>query len=108
MSSPGEPDIRGVIGVLAGAAVTVTLGLMRLRFWWWPFHPIGYLASTTWGAQWWYIPFFIGWACKTLVVRYGGLRLYRTTVPFAVGIVVGDLFNGGLWAVFALITGGRI
>jgi hypothetical protein len=104
----GEPDVRGVVGLLAGAAVTVFLGVMRLRFWWWPLHPVGYLASMTWGAQWWFIPFFIGWALKVLVIRYGGLRLYRLTVPFAVGLIVGDLLNGGVWSLIAALTQGRI
>ena len=38
----------------------------------------------------------------------GGLRLYRRTIPFAVGLVVGDLLNTGLWAAVAVITQGRV
>ncbi|UCC68513.1 MAG: hypothetical protein JSV79_00835 [Armatimonadota bacterium] len=108
LTTIGEPDVRGVVAVLAGAVVTVALGVMRLRFWWWPLHPVGYLASNTWGAQWWFLPFFIGWAAKVLVVRYGGLRLYRITLPFAIGLIVGDLLNTGIWAAVTLITQGRI
>ncbi len=106
--NPSNPDLNAVLGVLAGAAVTIALGIVRLRFWWWPLHPVGYLASNTWGAQWWFIPFFIGWVAKVLVTRYGGLRLYRRTIPLAVGLIVGDLFNGGLWAILAVIVQGRI
>jgi hypothetical protein len=106
--NPSEPDYNAVIGVLAGAAVTIGLGAMRLRFWWWPLHPVGYLASNTWGSQWWFIPFFIGWAGKVLVTRYGGLRLYRSTIPFAVGLIVGDLFNGMVWALIQVIARGSL
>ena len=105
---PSNPDLNAVLGVLVGAAVTIALGIVRLRFWWWPLHPVGYLASNTWGAQWWFIPFFIGGVAKVLVTRYGGLRLYRRTIPLAVGLIVGDLFNGGLWAILAVIVQGRI
>ncbi len=101
-------DVNGLIALLAGGVIVVVLGMMRLRFWWWPFHPVGYLAANTWGFHWWYLPFFIGWACKTLAVRYGGLRLYRRTIPFAIGLIVGDLLNGGIWAVVRVITQGRI
>ena len=106
--NPSEPDLNAVVGVLAGAAVTIALGVMRLRFWWWPLHPVGYLASNTWGAQWWFIPFFIGWVAKVLVTRYGGLRLYRRTIPLAVGLIVGDLLNGMVWALVRVISQGRV
>ncbi len=105
---PSKPDYNAVIGVLSGAAVTIGLGVMRLRFWWWPLHPVGYLASNTWGAQWWFIPFFIGWVAKVLVTRYGGLRLYRSTIPFAVGLIVGDLLNGMVWAFIQVLARGAL
>ena len=110
LTSPGalQTDVNGLIALLSGAVVVVVLGMMRLRFWWWPFHPVGYLAANTWGFHWWYLPFVIGWACKTLAVRYGGLRLYRRTIPFAIGLIVGDLLNGGIWAMVRVITQGRI
>ena len=108
LSSLEGPDANGIAALLAGAAIVVFLGLMRLRFWWWPFHPVGYIASNSWGFHWWCLPFFIGWLAKELVVRYGGLRLYRQTVPFAIGLIVGDLLNGGLWATITVMTRGRI
>ncbi|MBE9565410.1 MAG: hypothetical protein IMF16_01520 [Proteobacteria bacterium] len=108
LTDPTKADANGIIAILAGGAVAVFLGTMRLRFWWWPFHPVGYMAAMCWGLHWYYMPFFIGWASKSLVIRYGGLRLYRNTVPLAIGLIVGDLLNGGAWAVVALFTGGRV
>jgi hypothetical protein len=103
-----DTDANGVIAMGAGAAVTAFLGVMRLRFWWWPLHPIGYMAAMSWSLYWYWLPFLIGWACKTLVLRYGGLRLYRSTVPLAIGFIVGELLNRGVWAVVALATTGRV
>ena len=108
LMNPQGTDANGLIAMVAGAAVAVFLGMMRLRFWWWPFHPIGYMAAMCWGLHWYYMPFFVGWALKTLVIRYGGLRLYRATVPVAVGVILGDMLNSGLWAVVALVTQGRV
>jgi len=88
--------------------VTVALGVMRLRFPWWPFRPMGYLASNVWGMHWFCMPFVVGWAAKVLVLRYGGLRLYRRAVPLATGLIVGDMLNRGLWAVIALLTSGAV
>ncbi len=96
-------DVNGLLGLLGGGAAVLFLGLMRLRFWWWPFHPIGYLAANTWGLQLWAMPFFVGWLAKTLIIRYAGLPLYRRTIPLAAGLIVGDLLNGGLWGVVRLV-----
>jgi hypothetical protein len=54
------------------------------------------------------MPFFLGWALKSLAIRYGGLRLYRQTVPLAIGLIVGNLLNGAVWSVIALLTRGRV
>ncbi len=108
LATLGGPDVSGVIGVLSGAAVTVLLGALRLRLWWWPLNPAGYLAANTWDMHWYYMPFFVGWAWRLLTVRYGGLRLYRKIMPLAIGMIMGDLLNSGLWVVVALATGGRV
>jgi hypothetical protein len=108
LMNPTETDVNGVAAMGTGAAITALLGVMRLRFWWWPFHPIGYMAAMSWSLYWYWLPFLIGWACKTLVLRYGGLRLYRSTIPLAIGFIVGELLNRGVWAVVALATTGRM
>jgi hypothetical protein len=105
---PPHSDVNGLIAIGFGAAFALFLGIMRLRYWWWPFHPVGYMAGMCWGLNWYWMPFLIGWACKVLVVRYGGLRLYRATVPLAIGLIVGDLVNTGVWGMVALATQGRI
>jgi hypothetical protein len=108
LATPSPPDHAGLVGTAAGAIVVILLALGRLRFWWWPFHPIGYIAACAWDMNWYFVPFVIGWAAKVLVVRYGGLRLYRRTVSLAVGLIVGEMANGGLWAAIALATQGRV
>ena len=110
LTSPGmmQGNPEALMGMGAGALVVIALGMLRLRFWWWPFHPVGYIVANTWGARWFYMPFLIGWLCKSLVIRYGGLRLYRLTVPMAVGAIVGDAMNTAIWACIALATAGRV
>ncbi len=103
-----KPNINGMVALATGAALVLWLCVMRLRFYWWPFHPIGYIASNTWGSHWWFVPFFVGWSAKSLVTRYGGLRLFRATVPLAVGLIVGDLMNGALWATIKVATHGKL
>jgi hypothetical protein len=99
MNNPARPDYNGLAGMGAGVVVTLLLGFMRGNFWWWPLHPIGYLAANCWGMHWFSQPFFVGWLLKTLVTRYGGLGLYRRTVPLATGLILGDTLSEFLWVV---------
>jgi hypothetical protein len=107
-TTAARPDSHGMLGMLAGGAIAVLLGMFRLRLWWWPFHPVGYIIANSWGMHWYLVPFLIGWGSKTLVLRYGGLRLYRATVPLAIGLIVGDMLNRAIWSVIALATRGAL
>ena len=49
--------------------------------------------------QW--FPFLLAWAAKGVILRYGGPKLYRQALPFFLGLVVGDLLNGGLYTLVA-------
>jgi hypothetical protein len=97
VANPSKFDLDGTMGIGVGAVVAILLGVLRLRFWWWPLHPIGYLAANCWGMHWFWMPLFVGWVWKTLTIRYGGLRLYRRTMPLAIGLIVGDMVSSGLW-----------
>jgi hypothetical protein len=97
ITDPTKFDLNGTIGIAVGAVMAILLGVLRLRFWWWPLHPIGYLAANCWGMHWYWMPLFVGWLLKTLTIRYGGLRLYRRMMPVAIGLIVGDMVSSGLW-----------
>jgi hypothetical protein len=104
LETPSQLEPNAVIATAVGAAVTLGLGLLRLRFWWWPLHPVGFLAANSWGMQSYYSAFFIGWLAKSLVTRYGGLRVYRQTVPLAIGLIAGEMMNETTWAVIRLFV----
>ncbi len=108
VTSPTDFDLNAVVAMSVGGVVAVLLGVLRLRFWWWPLHPIGFLASSCWGMHTTWMPFFVGWAVKVGVTRYGGLRLYRRTLPLAIGLIVGDFVSQGVWVVVGLLTQGRV
>ena len=91
-----------------GALVFIFLALMRLRFLWWPFHPVGFIIGFGLLHYPMYFSFLIAWLVKCLVLRYGGLRLYRQTLPIAIGLLMGDVLNRSLWNVISLVTQGRL
>ncbi len=103
-----SPQWEAMAWWVMGAAAFVFIAAMRLRFLWWPFHPVGYilgLSSVDLNAG--HSHFLIAWLAKTLVLKYGGLRLYQRTLPAAVGLIVGDVLNRSLWNVVSLATHGR-
>jgi len=104
LSTPGKPDLSGSLAVVAGFAITGLLSFLRMRLPAWPFHPIGYaLANTPTMASTW-VPFLIAWLCKSLVLRYGGMQLYRRSLPFFLGLILGDFLNGGFWTLLGCFT----
>jgi hypothetical protein len=96
-TNPTHFSLAVTAPIVGGMLVTFVLATMRLRFWWWPLHPVGYLASNVWGTQTWWCPMFIGWLVKLLVIRYGGLRLYQRTMPAAVGMILADRLLSFVW-----------
>ncbi|MCA1595521.1 MAG: hypothetical protein LC772_03730 [Chloroflexi bacterium] len=99
------PDWRGIAAVLAGALITLALSALRMRFLWFPLHPVGYLAANSWGMHINWAPFLIGWLLNSLITRYGGMSAYRRLLPIFLGLVVGDMLHEGVWGAIAWLTG---
>jgi len=96
ITTPLKRDMGSISAYIFGAGLAVFLGAMRARFLWWPFHPIGYMASAGIGVYRLWVPIFITWMIKGLLLRYGGLRAYRRALPFFVGLVLGEFSAGFL------------
>ncbi|MDW8289915.1 MAG: DUF6784 domain-containing protein, partial [Armatimonadota bacterium] len=52
---------------------------------------------------WLWLPFLIAWLVKFFVLRYGGLLLYRRTLPFFLGLVLGDYTMGAVWSLIGVV-----
>ena len=100
-SAPDRPrTVAGGVGLL----VTVALIIARSIFLRFPLHPLGYAMATAYGSPLWG-PFFIVWLIKTLILRIGGMGMYRRLIPFFLGIVVGHFFTAGLvWGWLSIIN----
>ncbi|MGH7213921.1 MAG: DUF6785 family protein [Tepidisphaeraceae bacterium] len=86
-----------------GFGLTSLLAFLRLRYTWWPLHPIGYLMLGTFpGAHLWFSIFW-GWVAKTLIVRFGGPKMYVGAKPFFLGLIVGESMAAGFWLVMGIV-----
>jgi len=98
---------NGAVSFVAGAAVTALLAVMRVRYVGWPFHPLGYVFSTSWTTMVFWFPMLVAWAVKSLVVHYGGMRLYSRLRPLFLGLIFGEFTAAVLWTIVAAVCGIR-
>jgi hypothetical protein len=99
---PQTPKIIAVLigflltgGMLAGRAVI-------LRF---PLNPIGYAVAAFIGYRAW-AAFFMAWSIKVIVLKMGGVQLYKRLIPAFLGFALGEFFtNGVLWGILAPLAG---
>jgi hypothetical protein len=101
---PTSPDTGGMTGVGMGVTATMFLSYMRMRYVWWPFHPVGYCMSTTWLAYNTWMPFFIAWLAKVCIIRGGGMKLYKRMLPLFLGLIAGDFMGGALTTLIGCFT----
>lgn len=95
---PLEPDARALLFILAATVFTLLLNWGRRRYTWWPLPPVGYVLQGGWMMRHIWFGLFWAWVIKTLLLRYGGLRLYRTALPFFLGLILGEFLVAGLWS----------
>lgn len=104
-----------MIAIAGGFSAVGILLLIRSRFMRFPIHPIGYLVflmtilyafetpfqrvpaekplltSTIWGSA------LLAWLIKRVVVKYGGMNVYKQAKPLFVGLIVGSVLAVFFW-----------
>ena len=105
MVSANSPDFARTAAAGVGFLFTFVLVILRQMFLWFPLHPLGFAMVTAYGDPLWG-PFLSVWIIKKLVMKYGGMRMYRKLVPGFLGLALGHFFTAGiLWG--ALATTGK-
>lgn len=87
------------IGALLFTLLMVVIRVNWLRF---PLHPLGLVMTLPYGYAYWG-PFLAAWLVKWGILKFGGIRLYTTLIPFFIGMIVGQIFSLSIvWQVVAL------
>jgi hypothetical protein len=90
MRNPEPPDAERMFLFGTGALVMSALTILRYRLTWWPIHPIGFaIASSGTYVRYTVFSVFLAWAIKALILRLGGVTLYRRYRPFFLGVLTG-------------------
>jgi len=103
LTLPEGPRGAAAAAAVMGAVLTFGLGLLRMQFTWWLWHPVGYAICSSWSMNKLWACLFIAWLVKALITRYGGAKAYQAALPFFVGLVLGEFCVGGVWSVIGII-----
>ncbi len=91
-----------VVGGIGFGLVVVTSAL-RLRFSWWPLHPVLFLLWGTWPMQVMAGSWMMGWFLKFMMIRVGGGSAFTRFKPMFIGLMAGDFASRILLAVWGMI-----
>lgn len=97
----GAPQI---VASAWGAMMVVLFYIANLKISWWPFHPVGFVLAQIRMFDWLWLPMGIAAVSKSLMLRSGGLKLYKRAMPFFVGLVVGDYTASGVLTLISWLT----
>ncbi|MHC4202853.1 MAG: DUF6785 family protein, partial [Planctomycetota bacterium] len=104
-----RPEARSVVGFAVGLALVLLLAAARLRWTWWPIHPVFILAFWTYPGVMFWPSFLLGWFIKRMVTKYGGQSLYKRLTPAMFGLVAGDMLGilapSIMGAAYYMVTG---
>jgi len=96
------PNPRFLYSAAAGLGLVLLCGALRLRFQWWPIHPVLFMLWGTHGARVLAAGFLVGWFIKMAITRLGGHRTYQRAKPLFVGLMAGEFVAGIFWMVVGL------
>lgn len=90
LRDPGGPNWAGTASIGIGAAITLLLMNLKLRFPLFPLHPMAFPLAFSWSIDAILPAIAITWVIKAALLRYGGLRAHQRALPFFLGLIVGD------------------
>ena len=105
LGQPKGPNGNAAGAVVFGFIFAGFLQAMRVRYPWWPFHPLGYAVTTGFETNLVWMPLLIAWVIKTCLLRYGGVKMYRASLPFFYGLMIGQFVEGSLLNIWGITVG---
>jgi hypothetical protein len=98
-----SPDPTAMVFVVTGMAAVFVFSMLRFRFARFPLHPVLFLVWGIYATASVWASFLVGWAVKTLVVRFGGGKVYQNLKPLFVGLIAGELIMVGVSILIELL-----
>ncbi|HYE07733.1 MAG TPA: DUF6785 family protein [Planctomycetota bacterium] len=87
-----------------GATAVTVCGVARMLMPAWPLHPLAWCVTFSYPAGHCWFSFLLAWICKGLVMRYGGVGLYRRLKPVAIGLIAGEALAMFVFIVIKIVA----
>jgi len=94
--NPAGPHWPRLYCLGAGAGVMMVLSFLKYRLVWWPIHPIGFCFAGGWPIASCAFTIFLTWLIKAILLKIGGMILFRKARPFFLGLLLGYVLGVGL------------
>ena len=102
INNPNPPQFLPAFFMVLGAGLAGLLSLASYRIANWPLHPVGLAIALTNTVRIDWFGMFLAWLIKLVIIRYGGVGLYRKVLPFFIGLILGTCVGvGGASLVYA-------
>jgi hypothetical protein len=102
LSAPQPPDYGSSVASIVGFVTTLLLMLMRMKLFWWPFHPAGYAVSSSWSMNVFWFSIMMSFFIKWIILKTGGIKLHRQAIPFFLGLILGEFIVGSIWSIIGV------
>ena len=98
-----SPNPICVAMTVIGFALVIGCATARLRFKWWPLHPLMFVTWASTPLRWMGVSYLLGWAVKSIVAKYGGSNTYNRLKPLMLGLIAGEILGALLPTLFGLL-----
>jgi len=94
-----RPKREFVWATATGLGLVFLTYIARLRWAWWPIHPVIFLVWDTWAASIFFYSFLFAWFIQVAVSNFGTAAAYGKARDFMIGVIAGELMGGMLWII---------
>jgi len=101
--SPGPEEAHTLLALGSGFGFSLALYALRARFFWWPFHPLGFAMAGNYYTNFFWPSVLAAWTVKSLLFRYGGGGAYTRALPLFFGLILGDAVMGSVWSIYGSV-----
>lgn len=98
-----DPDRRFLWAAGTGLLLVVVLSVLRLRYAWWPLHPVMFVVWGTHAIGFMAYCFLFGWFLRQVVARFGGARKFREVRILMFGVIAGELLGKLIFVIVGAI-----